>query len=1422
MKKLILSLITVFCCTMLFAQNRFFTDAGQNRTLQTTGDRVVIPAKFRTTSLNTQGLKTFLWTLPSEQAVMNRHNQAPVLEVPMPDGSMAKFRVWESSIQEPALAAKFPEMKTFAGQGIDDPYATIRFDYNPYFGFSAQILSPNGRIIIDPYARKDIGNYISYYTRDYGKSSPFECAVSDMPATQSLVTEAGPCRGTQLRTYRLAFACTGEFAQAVGGGLAGPTHAAIVTGINRVTQVYEDELSIRLMLVANNNLVEFLNAATDPFNNDGGGDLNLITGAINTAIGSANYDVGHLGCTASNAGVAGVGVVCGGSKGRGLTGGLNPVGDFYYIDYVAHEVGHQFNAPHSFNSDQCASAGGSMEPGGGTTIMAYAGICAAAQNIQPNSDAIFHAISYDAITNFITTGGGSGCGTVTSTGNTLPVITSVSNNNISIPIGTPFTLTGEATDADGDAITYNWEGWDIGTAGTWLSAATSTTRPLFRTRLSKTTGSRTFPDIRVIAANYPGITAPSAMDGLRGEVLPQVARTMKFRLTVRDNRAGGGGVVSSGEGCQNATPFIVNAVGTAPFAVTAPNGGESFVGGTPQTITWNVVGTDVAPINVASVKITLSTDGGLTYPTVIEASTPNDGTQVVTIPPSATTTARVRVEALGNIFFDISNANFTITTPPNGFVFDSPAPVVSAACPAAAPMQTTLTATYTGTFTTPIVLTSSVTPTTPVAPIVTLTPSTLQTGTMSTVVAITNAAALSAGTYTVTVTGTAGAIVQTKNITFTINATAGPVIATQPTAQTVCAGTDATFSVAATGTYQWQFSTPAAPTSFSNIIGATSATLTLTAPAATLNGNLYRVLVSGQCGVTTSNTALLTVNTPPAISANPQSVILCAGASTTFSVTASGTGLNYQWQISTAAVPAFTNIPTATSSSYTVNPVTAGMNGDQYRVVVTGTCAPPATSAAATLTVVTSVTITGQPISATVCDGATATFTAAGSGAGVIYQWQVNTGSGFVNVPTGAPYSGSTTGTLTINPATPAMSGYIYRAQLSNATCTVPAVTNSATLTVNTLPAITSSPASQTICLGGNTTFTVAATGTGISYQWQVNTGSGFANVPAAAPYSGTTTATLTITNATAAMTTYQYRAVVTGTCPPAANSAAATLTVIVPVSITTQAAATAEVCSGSNTSFTIVAASTLPINYQWQVSTVANPTFTNVVNGNGISGANSATLAFANSTAAMSGTYRVQLSNATCTVPTVSASSVLTVRQLPTVGLTAAPLLALLPGQITTLTATPSAQTTGTLTTTWLKNGTAITNAGNTRVINIENVGTYRVNIQEAFAGGLVCANQSADVVITATVSDRLFLFPSPNDGRFTVSYYNNGGSTTTRTVSVFDSKGDRVRYKSFPVTGAYTLISMDLRPAHKGIFYIVVGDANGKVLTEGKVVVQ
>ena len=641
-------------------------------------------------------------------------------------------------------------------------------------------------------------------------------------------------------------------------------------------------------------------------------------------------------------------------------------------------------------------------------------------------------------------------------------------------------------------------------------------------------------------------------------------------------------------------------------------------------------------------------------------------------------------------------------------------------------------------------------------------------------------------------------------------------ISGQPVDVVTCVGNNTSFTVTAVGagTYQWQVSTDGGAT-YNNVTnggvysGATLATLNITGATAVLSGNRYRCNLTSTCGNATSNAALLTVNSLPAITSQPADNTLCSGSSNTFSVTATGTGIGYQWQISTnGCAGPWTNIGGATSSSYTLTGITAGQNNTGYRCVVTGVCAPAVTSNCALLTVVTSVAITTQPVSQTVCEGSGVSFTVAGSGTGIIYQWQLSTDGGTTYNNIGSANSA----TYTIPATTFAMNNNRYRCQLSNATCTTPGVTNAAILTVNTLPAISAQPQNASVCVGGSNTFSVTATGTGIGYQWQLSTDGGttYNNI------GGATSSSYTVSAATIGMNGNRYSCVVTGTCAPAATSSAAILTVISPVAITTQPA-NVETCSGGNATFTVAGSSTQTVIYQWQISTDNGATWTNVT------GANAATHIVANTSVIMNGNrYRCLLSSATCSAPTTSNAVILTVRQLPSIGLTAAPLTSLLPGQTTTLTATPSPSTGGTLTTTWYRDATAFTNTGNTYVADVTKLGSYQVKIQESFLSGLTCFSESPIVIISATVSSKLFIFPSPNDGQFTVSYYNNGGAGTTRTVTVYDSKGARVHNAKFPVVGPYTLLSIDLRPAQRGIYYVVVGDATGKKLAEGKVMVN
>ena len=597
--------------------------------------------------LNIEELKSAL------QYVGDRENPGnTVISFPNSEGKLNKFRVFEASMMEPELQAQFPNMRTYAGQGIDNPTEIIRFSITPK-GFHAMFLgTSNGTQFIDPFSEE--GNIYTVYSRKNleVRNFDFECGVIEDEllnrATEETTYAARNANDGILRNYRLAVACTGEYAAFHGGTTAGAL-AAIVTTINRVNGVYERDLSVTMTLVANNNSIIFTDGTTDPFNNDNTGVLiNQSQSVINSTIGSGNYDVGHTFSTGAG-GLAGLGVTCINSqKASGVTGIAQPVGDSYDIDYVAHELGHQFGAPHTFNGTVGSCSGGNRsaanayEPGSGSTIMAYAGICGS-DNVQIGSDDYFHQNSINRMWSHITSTGACPVNR-TATGNTEPVANA--GANYTIPQGTPYKLDGSgSSDVDGLAtLTYTWEQYDLGAAG--LPTETSTTGPLVRSFEGTANPVRYVPRLSDVVSN--GGTSTT------WEKLAMVSRNINYQLTVRDNDASGGQTDSD-----LMTATVTTAAG--PFTVTSQTvGGQSWDVGTTQTVTWNVAGTTANGVNEANVNILLSTDGGETFDTVLASNTPNDGSHDITVPNVSSSTCRIMVEAANGIFFNVNSEDILI------------------------------------------------------------------------------------------------------------------------------------------------------------------------------------------------------------------------------------------------------------------------------------------------------------------------------------------------------------------------------------------------------------------------------------------------------------------------------------------------------------------------------------------------------------------------------------------------------------------------------------------------------------------------------------------------------------------------------------------------------------------------------------------
>lgn len=623
------------------------------------------PIKADFYNLNLASLKTVLLSAPDRDAVQQSNL---IIDFPIAGNNSESFRVTEATIMHPELQEKFPEIRSYAGQSVENPSTLIRFSVTSQ-GLHLMMLSPeHGAQFIDPYTKSG-DNYIVYAKRNLpALDTPWECGViSDDNGVEMKVLgnsyEMRDTGGAFIRNFRTAIACTIEYSQfhwqaaGLNGGSSvaakkAAVMAAIVVTMTRNNFVYERDFSIRMTLVANNDAIVFINS--DSFTNNTAGTLiNESQTVIDNVIMPANYDVGHTFSTGGG-GLAQLNSPCTASKARGITGSGAPVGDPYDIDYVAHELGHQFGAPHTFNGTQ-GSCGGNIgsdnayEPGSGTTIMAYAGICGS-HNVQGNSDPYFHQKSLQMIWDNVF-GGNSICADQSIPSNNTGV-TAEAGNDFIIPMSTPYMLTGSSTDPDGApaeaAHTYTWEQYDLGPAG--VPANNTAAGPLVRSFEGTTSPTRYIPRMQDIVVNG-GVSTT-------WEKLSSVDRDINFELTVRDNHATGGRTANDKMKVDVETT-------SGPFLVTSQSTAVNWQVGGTETVEWNVANTDSGNVNTPNVDILLSTDGGFTYPTTLATGVPNDGTHDVTVPNMINNTSRIMVKGHGNIFFNISGVNFSIIAPTN-------------------------------------------------------------------------------------------------------------------------------------------------------------------------------------------------------------------------------------------------------------------------------------------------------------------------------------------------------------------------------------------------------------------------------------------------------------------------------------------------------------------------------------------------------------------------------------------------------------------------------------------------------------------------------------------------------------------------------------------------------------------------------------
>ncbi len=634
------------------------------------GERKIVPNEYKLIQIDQSQLQALLSRLPSNP------DDGQSFDLPTPDGQQRTFRMWNSPMFEPELAAKFPEINTYTAVAIDNGAVTAKIDYTTK-GFHAMIFDGENTYFIDPYSTDADGYYIVYYKKDYRRdathfmSCDFDDDVNIKPerGTQfntdgSLPAQIMATHGSQRKTYRLALSCTGEYAKAVDGSNPTTTGvlSAMTTTMNRVNGVYEREVSATMVFTSYQNQLIYLNPSTDPFysNNDGGQLLDENQDNTSSIMPSSAYDIGHIFSTGGG-GIAQLGCVCNNNyKAMGVTGSPNPVGDAYDVDYVCHEMGHQFGAEHTFNANTggCyynASETHSYEPGGGSTIMAYAGICGGGNDLQSNSDDYFHTASLLDISDFITNGfwgaGGSSCGTG-ATGTTPPTV-AIAGTSFKIPYKTPFELIAEPASASpSDGITYCWEEWDLGNSSDFnddeANGASFTTGPAFRSFPAVASQVRTFPKMqRILAGNLSSL----------GERTATVARTSKFKLTARN--------ITDGWGTFNAPSQTVSlqVVNTGEgFKVTSQNSATTWATGSQQTVTWSVAQTNAAPISCNNVDIFMSADGGNTFPYIVATGLANTGTATITVPTSFNgSNCRIKVKGSGNVFFNVNSANITVT-----------------------------------------------------------------------------------------------------------------------------------------------------------------------------------------------------------------------------------------------------------------------------------------------------------------------------------------------------------------------------------------------------------------------------------------------------------------------------------------------------------------------------------------------------------------------------------------------------------------------------------------------------------------------------------------------------------------------------------------------------------------------------------------
>jgi len=623
------------------------------------------PTDFKIYSLNLKNVLEWAKKAPE----LSERPSDLVITLPDANGQLTNYWVYNNAAMETELAENVQNIRSLKAVDTKNNGNSVSISISDIFGFHAMGMKTDGSVFYMDNYTNDLNNVIVYKRNSLElPKNNFTCLVPGDSFDDAITTLETPIQTLSLdnkrRTYRLALACTIEYAAFhVTNAPAGTPNttvdqkknivlAAMNVTLTRLNQIFERELNVHLNLIANNKNIIFI--TSDNFsNNNSGALISESQTVIDNVIGTANYDIGHTFSTGQG-GLASLGSVCSSwQKASGITGSPSPVGDAYDVDYVAHEMGHQFGANHTFNNSCQFNRNNStaVETGSGSTIMSYAGICPS--NVQSNVDAYYHYISIKEIQTFLLS---ATCAQQTTVTNSPPVVTALTAKTI--PYGTPFILSTTATDPNTtDQLTYTFEQVNTQIA-TQPPVATSTTGPAFRSVAPSPNNFRSFPNISTV---LDGTSNSNGIVSNNWERLATIGRTYSFVATVRDNNATGARVVYT-------QPVTITAANTGPFVITAPNNNPNttepvwFMGST-KTITWNVAGTTANNINTANVNILVSTDNGTTY-TTLAANVPNSGSATVTVPTNLTSTydARIKIEAVGNIFYTVSK-KFTLWDP---------------------------------------------------------------------------------------------------------------------------------------------------------------------------------------------------------------------------------------------------------------------------------------------------------------------------------------------------------------------------------------------------------------------------------------------------------------------------------------------------------------------------------------------------------------------------------------------------------------------------------------------------------------------------------------------------------------------------------------------------------------------------------------